>query len=59
MANLGTDGANLIKSHEGFSYRDPYGYPTGNPNDSLLTQAQADALSKSLNPGYTSPISQS
>lgn len=32
---------------------------TGNPNDSLLTQAQADALSKSLNLGYTSPISQS
>jgi len=80
MANLGTDGANLIKKHEGFSlkfYGDPVGYPTvgwghlitktktytknttGNPNDSLLTQAQADALSKSLNLGYTSPITQS
>ncbi|RNB61725.1 lysozyme [Brevibacillus gelatini] len=76
--SLGTDGANLIKKHEGFSlkfYGDPYGYPTvgwghlitkkkvykknktGNPNDSLLTQAEADALSKSLNLGYTSPIS--
>ena len=32
---------------------------TGNPNDSLLTQAQANALSSSLNLGYTSPISQS
>lgn len=32
---------------------------TGNPNDSLLSQAQADALSNSLNLGYTSPISQS
>ncbi|MEJ8548718.1 glycoside hydrolase family protein [Brevibacillus borstelensis] len=32
---------------------------TGNPNDSLLSQAQADDLSKSLNLGYTSPISQS
>ena len=31
---------------------------TGNPNDSLLTQAEADALSKSLNLGYTSPITQ-
>ncbi|EKN71155.1 lysozyme [Schinkia azotoformans] len=31
---------------------------TGNPNDSLLSQAEADALSKSLNLGYTSPISQ-
>ncbi|MEC0123205.1 lysozyme [Paenibacillus pabuli] len=80
MANLGTGGADLIKSHEGFSlkfYGDPYGYPTvgwghlitdtktytknttGNPNDSLLTQAQANALSSSLNLGYTSPISQS
>lgn len=82
MANfsLGTNGANLIKKHEGFSlkfYGDPYGYPTvgwghlitkskvytknttGNPNDSLLSQAQADALSTSLNLGYTSPISQS
>lgn len=80
MANLGTDGANLIKSHEGFSlkfYGDPVGYPTvgwghlitrtktytknttGNPNDSLLSQTQADALSTSLNLGYTSPISQS
>ncbi|MEK5357871.1 lysozyme [Paenibacillus sp. FSL L8-0709] len=82
MANfsLGTSGANLIKSHEGFSlkfYGDPYGYPTvgwghlitktkvytknttGNPNDSLLSQAQADTLSNSLNLGYTSPISQS
>ncbi|NQX46860.1 lysozyme [Paenibacillus tritici] len=79
MANLGTGGANLIKSHEGFSlkfYGDPVGYPTvgwghlitktktytknttGNPNDSLLTQAQANALSSSLNLGYTSPISQ-
>ncbi|MDR9506229.1 lysozyme [Brevibacillus agri] len=78
--SLGTDGANLIKKHEGFSlkfYGDPYGYPTvgwghlitdtkvykknttGNPNDSLLSQAEADALSKSLNLGYTSPISQS
>lgn len=29
--SLGTDGANLIKKHEGFSlkfYGDPYGYPT-------------------------------
>ncbi|MEK3796557.1 lysozyme [Paenibacillus sp. FSL R7-0204] len=80
MANLGTGGADLIKSHEGFSlkfYGDPVGYPTvgwghlitrnktytknttGNPKDSLLTQAQADALSSSLNLGYTSPISQS
>ncbi|MCR8964136.1 lysozyme [Brevibacillus halotolerans] len=78
--SLGTDGANLIKKHEGLSlkfYGDPYGYPTvgwghlitltktytknttGNPNDSLLSQAEADALSKSLNLGYTSPISQS
>lgn len=78
--SLGTDGANLIKTHEGFSlkfYGDPYGYPTvgwghlitktktytknttGNPNDSLLSQAEADALSNSLNLGYTSPISQS
>lgn len=78
--SLGTNGASLIKKHEGFSlkfYGDPYGYPTvgwghlitntktytknttGNPNDSLLTQAQADALSSSLNLGYTSPISQS
>lgn len=78
--SLGTDGANLIKTYEGFSlkfYGDTYGYPTvgwghlittsktytknatGNPNDSLLTQAQADALSTSLNLGYTSPISQS
>ncbi|QDY84690.1 lysozyme [Paenibacillus polymyxa] len=32
---------------------------TGNPKDSLLTQEQADALSESLNLGYTSPISQS
>lgn len=77
--SLGTDGAKLIKAHEGFSlkfYGDPYGYPTvgwghlitktkvytknttGNPNDSLLSQADADALSKSLNLGYTSPISQ-
>jgi GH24 family phage-related lysozyme (muramidase) len=32
---------------------------TGNPSDSLLTQAQANALSSSLNLGYTSPISQS
>jgi GH24 family phage-related lysozyme (muramidase) len=82
MANqsLGSSGAALIKSHEGFSlkfYGDPYGYPTvgwghlitdtktytknttGNPNDSLLTQAQANALSSSLNLGYSSPISQS
>ncbi|MEK4529863.1 lysozyme [Paenibacillus sp. FSL H8-0104] len=82
MANktLGTSGATLIKSHEGFSlkfYGDPYGYPTvgwghlitktktyaknttGNPNDSLLTQTQANTLSSSLNLGYTSPISQS
>ncbi|ASA25253.1 lysozyme [Paenibacillus donghaensis] len=80
MANLGTGGANLIKSHEGFSlkfYGDPVGYPTvgwghlitntktytrnttGNPNTSLLSQAQANALSSSLNLGYTSPISQS
>ncbi|MED1726335.1 lysozyme [Brevibacillus parabrevis] len=78
--SLGTDGANLIKKHEGFSlkfYGDPKGYPTvgwghlitdtkvykknttGNPNDSLLSQTEADALSKSLNLGYTSPISQS
>lgn len=77
--SLGTDGANLIKKHEGFClkfYGDPYGYPTvgwghlitktkvycknttGNPNDSLLTQAEADALSRCLNLGYTSPISQ-
>lgn len=31
MENLGTDGANHIKKHEGFSlkfYGDPYGYPT-------------------------------
>lgn len=82
MANqsLGSGGADLIKSHEGFSlkfYGDPYGYPTvgwghlitktktytknttGNPNDSLLTQAQANALSTSLGLNYTSPISQS
>lgn len=32
---------------------------TGNPNTSLLTQAEANALSSSLNLGYTSPISQS
>lgn len=78
--SLGTSGANLIKSHEGFSlkfYGDPYGYPTvgwghlitrskvyaknttGNPNDSLLSQAQANALSSSLGLGYSSPISQS
>ncbi|WP_074100081.1 lysozyme [Paenibacillus sp. P3E] len=78
--NLGTGGANLIKSHEGFSlkfYGDPVGYPTvgwghlitrnrtytknttGNAKDSLLTQAEANALSSSLNLGYTSPISQS
>lgn len=78
--SLGSGGANLIKSHEGFSlkfYGDPYGFPTvgwghlisqsrtytrnttGNPNDSLLSQAQADALSSSLGLGYTSPISQS
>ncbi|WP_310604390.1 lysozyme [Anaerosporobacter sp.] len=77
--NLGSDGAKIIKDHEGFSlkfYGDPKGYPTvgwghlitsskvytknttGNPKDSLLTQAQADALSTSLNLGYTSPISQ-
>lgn len=77
--SLGTDGANLIKSYEGFClkfYGDPKGYPTvgwghlitkskvytknttGNPNDSLLTQAEADALSKSLNLSYTSPITQ-
>jgi len=31
---------------------------TGNPSDSLLTQAEADALSKSLSLGYTSPITQ-
>lgn len=30
---------------------------TGNPNDSLLTQAQANALTHSLNLNYTSPIS--
>ncbi|MEK3899723.1 lysozyme [Paenibacillus sp. FSL R7-0179] len=80
MANLGAGGADLIKSHEGFSlkfYGDPVGYPTvgwghlitdtkkytknttGNPKDSLLTQAEADALSSSLNLGYASPISQS
>jgi|GEM_PF-1425875 GH24 family phage-related lysozyme (muramidase) len=82
MANqsLGSSGATLIKSHEGFSlkfYGDPYGYPTvgwghlitksktytknttGNPSDSLLTQAQANALSTSLGLNYTSPISQS
>lgn len=77
--SLSTDGANLIKSHEGFSlkfYGDPKGYPTvgwghlitkskvytknttGNPADSLLTQAEANALSASLNLGYTSPITQ-
>ncbi|GFN31364.1 glycoside hydrolase family protein [Paenibacillus xylaniclasticus] len=75
--SLGTDGANLIKSHEGFSlkfYGDLKGYPTvgwghlitktkvytanktGNPNDSLLSQKEADALSKALSLGYTSPI---
>ncbi|SDN00845.1 Phage-related lysozyme (muramidase), GH24 family [Paenibacillus jilunlii] len=32
---------------------------SGNPNTSLLTQAEANALSSSLNLGYTSPISQS
>lgn len=78
--SLGTSGANIIKSYEGFSlkfYGDLYGFPTvgwghlitntktytknttGNANDSLLTQAQADALSSSLSLGYTSPISQS
>lgn len=31
---------------------------TGVASDSILTQAQADALSKSLNLGYTSPITQ-
>lgn len=30
---------------------------TGNPEDSILTQAQADALSRDLNLSYTSPIS--
>lgn len=82
MANLslGTDGANLIKKHEGFClkfYGDPKGYPTvgwghlittsrvylknktGNPNDSLLTQAEANALSRDLNLDYNSPITQS
>jgi len=79
MASLGSSGAALIKSHEGFSlkfYGDPKGYPTvgwghlitssktykknttGNPNDSLLTQAEANALSTSLGLNYTSPISQ-
>lgn len=77
--SLGTDGANLIKEHEGFClkfYGDPKGYPTvgwghlitktkvytknttGDPEDSLLTQKQADELSKSLKLSYTSPISQ-
>ncbi len=76
--SLGTDGANLIKEHEGFClkfYGDPYGYPTvgwghlitksrkytknttGNAEDSVLTQAQADDLSEYLNLSYTSPIS--
>ncbi len=32
---------------------------SGNPKTSLLTQAEANALSSSLNLGYTSPISQS
>ncbi|WP_039832970.1 lysozyme [Paenibacillus sonchi] len=31
---------------------------SGNPKTSLLTQAEANALSSSLNLGYTSPISQ-
>jgi GH24 family phage-related lysozyme (muramidase) len=31
---------------------------TGNPKDSLLTQKEADALSKSLKLDYTSPISE-
>ncbi len=31
---------------------------TGDPNDSLLSQKEADALSKDLSLGYTSPITQ-
>jgi len=75
MANLSlsTSGADFMKSHEGLSlkfYGDPYGYPTVGyghlitkskvyTKNTTLTQAQADALSKSLGLSYTSPISQS
>ncbi|WP_019639171.1 lysozyme [Paenibacillus fonticola] len=71
--SLGTGGADLIKKHEGFSlkfYGDPKGYPTVGwghlitktkvyTKNSLLTQKEADDLSKSLKLDYTSPISQS
>lgn len=70
---LSTDGTNLIKKSEGFSlkfYGDPKGFPTVGwghlitsakvyTKNTPLSQADADALSTSLNLGYTSPITQS
>ncbi|MNW25393.1 Phage lysozyme [compost metagenome] len=73
MANLSANGATFMKGHEGLNlkfYADPKGFPTVGyghlitksktytPN-TTLTQAQADALSKSLGLSYKSPITQS
>lgn len=75
MANLSlsASGETFMKGHEGLNlkfYADPKGFPTVGyghlitrskvytPN-TTLTQAQADALSKSLGLSYTSPITQS
>ncbi|PWW37991.1 MULTISPECIES: lysozyme [Paenibacillus] len=73
MANLSANGATFMKGHEGLNlkfYADPKGFPTVGYGhlitksktytaNTTLTQAQADALSKSLGLSYTSPITQS
>jgi len=73
MANLSANGVTFMKGHEGLNlkfYADPKGFPTVGYGhlitksttyaaNTTLTQAQADALSKSLGLNYTSPITQS
>ncbi|MBB6018973.1 GH24 family phage-related lysozyme (muramidase) [Paenibacillus sp. JGP012] len=73
MANLSANGVAFMKGHEGLNlkfYGDIYGYPTVGyghlitkskvyTKNTNLTQAQADALSKTLGLSYTSPITQS
>ncbi|GIO56937.1 lysozyme [Paenibacillus cineris] len=71
--SLSASGVTFLKGHEGLNlkfYADPKGFPTVGyghlitkskvytPNTNL-TQAEADALSKSLGLSYTSPITQS